>query len=156
MNSVNWEETRREWFQEMTKLGIERFDQAHEHLMDLILEINRALTGLSAPEAGEEGWLILLNLAKQLEIYGCGLFASEEESMREERYPELRQHKMAHQKLSANLTRFRRRVAVKDLVYCQNTAMELKNALFDHIRQLDVNYVPFFRHRERPHLGPYF
>ncbi|MBF0154738.1 MAG: hemerythrin domain-containing protein [Magnetococcales bacterium] len=151
----SWEETRRAWFQEMTKLGIERFDQAHEHLMDLILEINREMASLADAEDRDKGWLALLSLAKQLEIYGCGLFASEEESMREEHYPDLLSHKQAHQRLVAELTLFRRRASSRDLTHCQNRALALKTALFDHIQQLDVTYVPFFRRRERPHLGPY-
>ncbi|MBF0425542.1 MAG: hemerythrin domain-containing protein [Magnetococcales bacterium] len=151
----SWEETRRAWFQEMTKLGIERFDQAHEHLMDLILDVNRTLATFSLEQAEDEGWLALLSLAKQLEIYGRGLFASEEESMREENYPDLHRHKRAHLQLVGELTRFRQRAAEADLAYCRSSAPALKIDLFDHIQQLDVAYVPFFRRRQRPHLGPY-
>lgn len=124
-----------EWGSEYL-LGIQEFDEHHEHLVGLL---NRTYDEYTRdPSAGN-----LEGILKELVDYAAYHFESEERWMNEHSYPKLSQQKAEHDKFAENIAAFQ-----KESLTGQATSSALFIFLADwltsHILDLDADYGRFY------------
>ena len=124
-------------------VGDATIDADHEHLIDLINEIE---TTLQAPG----GKATLAASLDQLAVYGKEHFEREEGLMRRIGYPGLAAHHQAHIELRAQLGTLRGKIesaSLKDLPAkeAEGLAALLRHWLLDHVFREDMQFKPFLK-----------
>lgn len=110
--------------------GVELIDQQHEHLIGLLNSTHYARIGGSSRES-------LASLLDELIDYATYHFATEERYMQENRYPELENHAMEHEKFSARVVAFQNDFAAGNVDLTLDVLLFLKNWLTNHIMETD-------------------
>lgn len=124
-------------------LGDATIDADHEHLIDLINEIETTLHA-----AG--GKATLAASLDQLAVYGKEHFEREEGLMRRIGYPGLAAHHQAHIELRTQLGTLRGKIesaAQQDLPAkeAESLAALLRHWLLDHVFREDMQFKPFLK-----------
>ena len=115
------------------ELGIEEFDDAHKHLVDLLNEAYDDFTN-------EAGCRPLAAILDTLIDYAKLHFASEERWMRSRKYPELVQHILEHEKFTLTILDIQKDLHDGKANLSLAVLEFLKTWLIDHILLTDSEY----------------
>jgi hemerythrin len=119
-------------------LGIPQLDEHHRQLVKLL---NQAFDGFTAKAPAEE----VSTLLEALADYATYHFAAEENWMKANGYPWLREHAAEHDKFSARVTEMLHDVSADKPALPLELLTFLKNWLVEHILTTDADYGRFFR-----------
>ena len=119
-------------------VGVEKFDSEHRQLVDLVNELNHALT-VGAARVKLSG--ILDRLVKYTVIH----FGHEEEYMALYDYPQTESHRKEHSALTAKVAEFQERLANGKDSFSIELIVFLRDWLVNHILGTDMAYKEFFR-----------
>ena len=117
-------------------LGIEKFDEHHKHLIDLINEIHNEFTSGATIEHLDK---VLLTLSD----YATYHFASEERWMNLNAYPDLHQHRKEHFSFSNKIAELRDAFINGDPNVSKELLQFLVTWLSNHILDSDACYGRF-------------
>ena len=126
-----------EW-KDAYNIGFARFDLEHQRLM---LAANRVIVSVFERQTGQ-----LTSALADLSDEACAHFDEEERLMEDSFYPQLRQHRDAHNRLMRELASFAAR-ARKDSIGVDEVSTFLLDWLLEHILQADVQYAAYFQER---------
>lgn len=126
-------------------LGIEPFDAHHQHLIDLINETTICLEKGARQEA-------VNNVLDSLVEYAWYHFNAEEKWMKEQKYPQLKEHQDIHKEFSAKIVEFQVRLTEGNSVVVAELSTYLNFWLIDHIVICDSQYASFAGTRKEPVL----
>jgi hemerythrin len=121
-----------EW-EEDFQLGITQFDKHHKHLLALINQIYDDYT----TEAPSETIGSVLN---ELIDYATYHFATEENWMEDQNYPQLDKHSEEHDRFSKTVLEMQKEFSQGKLNLSIDILIFLKNWLTDHILKTDAEY----------------
>jgi hemerythrin-like metal-binding protein len=124
-----------EW-NENFKLGIEQFDEHHQHLVALI---NKVYDDYTAEAPSEAVGAVLDELVK----YATYHFGLEEKWMDVQKYPNRYRHSEEHEKFSKTVTEMFSEYNGGRLNLSLDILIFLKNWLTDHILKTDVEYAHY-------------
>ncbi len=117
-------------------VGIEEFDSHHKRLIQLINELNDAMTaGNDATVTGE--------VLTELTNYTMYHFFAEEDALQKYGYPDYQQHRKEHLALTEKTLGFVQEWHRGETGLSREVLAFLKEWLRHHILETDKNYVPF-------------
>ena len=117
-------------------VNINRFDQEHKKLIDLINKLHEAM------KVGK-GKDVLAGVLKSLIDYTAQHFASEEALMRLHKYPDYESHKKEHNKLVTEVLDLQKQLNEGKAVLTQAVMEFLCQWVQKHIKDSDKRYGPF-------------
>jgi hemerythrin-like metal-binding protein len=126
-------------------LGIEQFDEHHQHLISLINETTLCLE----KGASQEALTIIIN---SLADYAWYHFNAEESWMKSHQYPQLKEHQEIHKEFSVTIKKFQERLAGGITAVAAELSAYLNFWLIDHIVICDSRYASFAGSRKEPVL----
>jgi hemerythrin len=128
-------------------LGVQQFDEHHQHLVGLL---NRAYDDFTAG-AGPESVDSLLD---ELVDYATYHFAAEEHWMCEHSYPKLEEHRAEHDRFSARVVEMLKSDRIDRSSLLLEVLTFLNNWLVNHILQVDTEYAQHVVSEDMPiHLA---
>ncbi|OFX11936.1 MAG: hypothetical protein A2516_06375 [Alphaproteobacteria bacterium RIFOXYD12_FULL_60_8] len=120
-------------------VGVEAFDRDHLVLLDLINRLHDAYAADKGPKILEQAFADLM-------AYTQSHFAGEEALMKRYGYPELEEHRAAHQEMKRDITALQARFAqTGDEALCLELLGYLSIWWHFHILEMDKAYADFFR-----------
>ena len=119
-------------------VGLEEIDKQHKVLVDLINKLYDAVLQKKERE-------ILGTILNELVLYTKTHFTVEESLMSILHYPELKSHKMAHDKLIEKLNEFGTEFSSNRTDISAELLEFLKTWLIQHIRKTDIDYADYFK-----------
>jgi methyl-accepting chemotaxis protein/hemerythrin len=123
-----------EWDVSFT-VGVDRFDNAHKVLFDMVNDLADAMQQKKSKEAVGR---VLNGLAE----YTFNHFADEERSFSQSHYPEESQHKELHKKLLEQVSELIRKFNAGEPFIAQDVIIFLHDWLTNHIKGNDKRYGP--------------
>jgi hemerythrin len=120
------------------ELGIEPFDEHHRYLVGLL---NKTYDNFIA-ETGNEH---LESVLDELIDYATYHFTAEERWMKEQRYPDLQQHKEIHDGFNLRVVEIQKDYHGRKARLSLEVLIFLKEWLSDHILKTDAEYGLFYR-----------
>lgn len=134
-----------EW-KDAYNIGVERLDEDHRHLVDLVNELHAGITR-NRDCGGFEGVVdelqTLLHVLDELIDYAIEHFALEEECMLKHAYPGYAQMKQAHRRLMNMVQDLRRGFDEGQAVSSQKTLESVRVWLETHVLGLDMQFGEF-------------
>jgi methyl-accepting chemotaxis protein len=121
-------------------VNIQLVDRQHRKLVDMINELFAAL------RAGR-GNEVLAPVLDSLVAYTCQHFAEEERMMSTHDYPELAEHRFAHQQLVSRVSEFQQKLRQGQASISSDLFNFLKSWLLQHIKEEDKAYGPFLNQK---------
>lgn len=122
------------WSQDFS-VSIQEIDDQHKVIVDLINEVNDAVSGDNNPET-------VGKVIERLVDYTKVHFLIEEALMRMFRYPDYEQHKKIHGKLLERVLAFQKQYAKGNAQIGQELLYFLRDWLLSHIMKVDREYSP--------------
>lgn len=123
-------------YSEFIQVGISQFDDEYQHLLDIVNNLHTAVT------AGR-GLAVLKATLQDLSDFAHMHFSNEENILAQYNYPDLEQHRKAHQELLDSLENFKER-AIHGTTSIQFEVMQfLMDWLLEHARVVDKQYSLF-------------
>ncbi len=117
-------------------VGIEKIDQQHKHLIQMIGDLQEALLA-------QRGQQMLTEIAKRMLDYTEYHFSTEESLLKNNGYTLYAAHKEEHGKFTAKALEIKERVDSKRFVLSLEVINFLRDWLSDHILVHDKRYAPF-------------
>jgi len=119
-------------------VNVSEIDDQHKQLIDMA---NRMHDAISAGEGKE----VVEHLLADLLEFTYAHFATEENLMRQYKYPKYPAHKIEHDKLNEKVIEFKKEFKEADTAYIPLNLMDfLKEWLADHIQNIDMQYSQYF------------
>ena len=118
-------------------VGIPEIDNEHSVQMELLREVERAVTALDRETA--------LQLMKRLDDYTDAHFASEQILMRLHSYPNYASHEAEHGLLLAEFRRLHKGIAFDKRADLHGALVNLRRWLLTHIQTADKAFAEFIR-----------
>lgn len=115
---------------------IKEIDQQHQKLMEMINQLNEAMSKGKGKE-------VVGGVLQKLINYTVSHFSMEEKLMRENDYPEYAEHKAKHDKMTAKVLSLQKDVAASKLTVTHEVMSFLMDWLQKHIMGTDMNYSGF-------------
>jgi hemerythrin len=122
------------------ELGVEQFDEHHNHLVGLI---NKIYDGYTTDAPSEEVGVVL----EKLIDYASYHFSAEELWMEKQKYPKLEPHVAEHEKFCHRVIGFWQDYNLGKTVLSLDVLTFLKDWLIDHILKTDSEYGMFIASR---------
>jgi len=119
-------------------LGVEPFDQHHEHLFSLL---NRTYDLISA-SAPPEYYAVLFTELKEYTVYH---FGAEELWMHEQDYPQKQMHIRQHEAFVKEIIKFEEEFAAGEPLVSIGMLTFIKEWLLNHIYKTDADYAAHIR-----------
>jgi hemerythrin-like metal-binding protein len=126
-------------------LGIEQFDEHHQHLISLI---NNTTLCIDKGALQEEVTIILDSLVD----YAWYHFNAEENWMKDHQYPQLKEHQEIHKEFAFKISEFQDRLTRGNTAVAAELSTYLNFWLIDHIVICDSQYASFAGLRKEPVL----
>ncbi len=126
-----------EWKPEYS-VGVARIDAQHRKLFDYINELEQAMRK-------GQGREVLGKVLRNLLAYTREHFATEEELMRRTDFPELAQHKAAHDAFVEKALTFERRHTAGELGLTVELVSSLADWVRNHVLGMDQRYAPHLK-----------
>ena len=123
---------------EKYKIGILFVDVQHKQLVDIINRLHGAM-------AAGKGKDQLDATLQELIRYTKSHFSAEEKILRSHLYPDLKAHHEEHERLTAAVVEFRRKLANNKIGLSIGVMDFLKDWLGNHILGVDKKYAPFLK-----------
>jgi hemerythrin len=124
-----------QWTPEFS-VGVERFDEQHKKLFELINELHGAIQQGRGPEA-------LQGVLDSLADYAKTHFTEEEALMEKYHFPHLSAHRSEHKKLAAQVAKLQVWRKTSETLLSPVVMEFLLNWLANHIQKTDMRYKPF-------------
>ena len=121
-------------------VGIEKFDEDHQKLFSLMLEMYKALNRLPGKD---EAKVVLAELKDYTETH----FSREEVLMKQHEYPGYEAHCAQHEEMKQKINDFQSQFDDKDVSVSKDILRYLENWLIYHIRVTDKQYTGFFNEK---------
>ena len=121
-------------------VGIEKFDEDHQKLFSLMLEMYKALNRLPGKD---EAKVVLAELKDYTETH----FSREEVLMKQHEYPGYEAHCAQHEEMKQKINDFQSQFDDKDVSVSKDILRYLENWLIYHIRVTDQQYTDFFNEK---------
>ncbi|HID70673.1 MAG TPA: bacteriohemerythrin [Desulfobacterales bacterium] len=118
-------------------VGVERFDQEHMLLVDLINEMFVIVRDKENISSLNDAISKLINYTK---IH----FGDEQKALEKINYPQLEEHKVIHQKLLQQVGEFQERIKEEGEVLRTDLYLFVRGWLVNHILTEDVKYSKYF------------
>ncbi len=123
-------------WQDSFSVGIQRFDDEHKVLLDIINEMFIIVRDQKTVDH------LSIEINKLIQ-YTQEHFADEEEAMEKAGYPALDEHKVIHEKLLNDVVVFKKRVENGEKEVTTTFYHFLRDWLLTHIMEEDMQYKPF-------------
>ena len=117
-------------------VGIEKFDEDHQKLFALMLEMYKALNRIPGKE---EAKAVLIELKDYTETH----FGREEVLMKKHDYPAYEEHCAQHEEMKKKINEFQEQFDKEDVAVSKEILRYLENWLIYHIRVTDKQYTEF-------------
>lgn len=118
-------------------VGIELFDEDHQKLFALMLEMYKALNHIPGKD---EAKAVLIELKKYTETH----FDREEKLMEKHNYPDFEAHRAQHDEMKQKIVDFLDKFDEEDVAVSKDALHYLENWLINHIGVTDKQYTDFF------------
>ncbi|MEO5365313.1 MAG: bacteriohemerythrin [Magnetococcus sp. WYHC-3] len=142
------EDFRRNMVGRLMLLGVRDFDQQHGRLVDYIVDLYATVAlfkkGIPTPEQVND----LTGLLDALTEYTLTHFRNEEVFMESIGYPQLEQHRKAHQLFIKKFTEIRRKIDGGAVPYVVDLFFLTFGWLFEHINRVDSAYRDYVLQRD--------
>ncbi len=129
-----------QWLEDKYSVQIQKIDEQHQKLIGIINEVFEAKTN-------NLGKMVIAGILNRLTDYTKTHFKEEEALMAEHGYPELEQHRTAHQFFIVKVGDFNRAFNSDQDSLSEEMLDFLKNWLIKHIMETDKRYGPFLNER---------
>ncbi|MGE5604767.1 MAG: bacteriohemerythrin [Bacteroidota bacterium] len=129
-----------QWIDEKYSVKIQKIDEQHQMLIKIINEVFEAKTN-------DLGKMAIAGVLKRMTDYAQIHFKDEEVLMAEHVYPELEEHRSAHQYFITKVADFNRGFNLDQDTLTEEMLNFLKNWLLKHIMETDKRYSPFLIER---------
>ncbi len=129
-----------QWIDEKHSVKIQKIDEQHQMLIKIINEVFEAKTN-------DLGKMVIAGILNRLTDYTKTHFTEEEALMAEHDYPELEEHRQAHQFFVAKVGDFNRAFNLDQDSPIEEMLDFLKNWLIKHIMETDKKYGPFLNEK---------
>nr|CRH05375.1 putative bacteriohemerythrin [Candidatus Magnetococcus massalia] len=123
-------------------VGVARFNDAHEKLVHIIVDIDVVLEKMLSQQVEQAAWDQLGDLITSLVQYTKQHFEDEERAMAQNGYPSVAEHKQQHEKLVAELIAFQQGVLAQNEELTIKMRSWLLEWLLVHIKNFDLAYRP--------------
>ncbi|MEG3640319.1 bacteriohemerythrin [Magnetococcus sp. PR-3] len=123
-------------------VGVARFNDAHQKLVDIIIDIDQILEGMIESELAQDSWNSLGDLIGSLVLYTRQHFEDEEKAMRANDYLGYIEHSQQHVKLVGELQVFQNGVVSQNEEITMKMRSWLLEWLLVHIKSFDMQYRP--------------
>jgi len=124
-----------EWKDNYT-VSIERFDEAHRHLIGLI---NKLQDNIEQNKSRD----VLESVLNELKSYTLSHFSEEEKLMEDNNYPNLSEHQQEHAKFIKEINVIEEKLNKNSNLLNIQLMYFLNNWLINHILSTDQKYVPY-------------
>jgi len=121
---------------EKFSVNVKEIDEQHKKLFDMINELDDAIVACKAKDVLSKTLADMIN-------YTETHFSIEEGYMKESDYPELPEHKKAHDEFTSKVKRLQENFSAGRDVFSQDVMNILKDWLSNHILFMDRKYMPF-------------
>lgn len=128
-----------EWKPEFS-VKIKEIDEQHKKLVSTINTLHNSM-------AEGKGRDVLAEIFDNLIEYTTNHFATEERFMVALSYPSYLEHKKAHDSCVAEVIEFKKKFDKGDMRITIALSIFLVGWLHEHLLQMDMKYVPFFREK---------
>jgi hemerythrin-like metal-binding protein len=118
-------------------VGIEKIDEQHKKLIDLINELNAAMRNKQAKT-------VLANILTELSKYTKTHFQTEEVYFKTFNYPETKAHIVEHENFIKKISDFQESLKADDACLSIEIMKFLRDWLVNHILKTDMQYKVFF------------
>lgn len=118
-------------------IGVEKFNDAHKKLFDLINQLHDAMKEGKGKE-------VIGEIVGELEKYTTEHFSDEEKEFDERGYPDSAPHKEQHKLFVSKIAGFKNDIVVGNANLSMDIIQFLKDWLINHIKGVDMKYKQFF------------
>lgn len=129
-----------QWIDEKYSVKIQKIDEQHQMLIKIINEVFEAKTNAL-------GKMAIANVLKRMADYAQIHFKDEEALMANHGYPELEEHRTAHQYFITKVADFYRGFNLDQDTLTEDMLFFLKDWLLTHIMESDKRYSSFLNER---------
>ncbi len=123
-------------WKEQFKVGVEKIDEQHRHLLDIINQIIESI------EKNSE-WKTTATIIDSLINYAYNHFSTEERYMMESGYPELQEHVALHLEFIRKVFAMSEEVTLKGAVVQREMLSYVTSWYTNHVLGVDRKYMPY-------------
>lgn len=122
-----------DWNDAVYSINVKEFDDHHKKLVTMINDLHEKMI----QGRGKE---IILPVVEELKKYTIYHFNTEEQCMQKKLYPDFTKHKNEHDKFTANVNEFNKKLVEGDFKVTVQTYSFLKDWLLNHILNSDKKF----------------
>ncbi|MGN7612083.1 bacteriohemerythrin [Magnetococcales bacterium HHB-1] len=126
-------------------VGVMRFNQAHQKILDQIIQLHGIVDQLNRRKPTEEDWKKIDQTLNFLLRYASDHFNDEEREMERLNYPEYPQHKQQHDIFIGKIKEIKTQLDSRKILFIVDMKFFLLEWLFSHINRFDMRYKSFFK-----------